>query len=105
MVGNQDEGARVAWRALQTIADADERLRGILAQLALSPDEGERGLRRWLSRLADREDAPAELVTYVSDGHVERLVNIARAQTVTSSVLLRVQRQGRCLGRRPACRT
>lgn len=82
MASDDDEGARVAWQALQTTASADEQLRRLLAQLTTAPDEGARALRAWLSELADREDVPAELATYLSGGHVERLVNIARAQTV-----------------------
>ena len=82
MVDDEDERARIAWRALQAAAESDEQLHEVLAQLEQLPDEGERELRQWLSHLEDRGDAPAELATYLSGGHVERLVNIARAHTV-----------------------
>lgn len=79
---NDDEHTRAQWRELQAAVQADDELQRLLAQLALSPDDGERDLREWLAKLASRANAPAELATYVSGGNVEQLVNIARADSV-----------------------
>lgn len=82
MAPEHERAAHAAWKALLEAADANAELKAALVQLATTPSEGEAGLRRWLARVGDLGAAPADLVTYVSGGHVEKLVNIARANTI-----------------------
>jgi hypothetical protein len=87
---DDNAGAVELWRAIQATArgGGDDELGRLLGQLALTPDQGEQPLRQWLTDIAARADAPAQLATIVSGGHVDRLVNIARADTINLAVHL-----------------
>ncbi len=58
----------------------DPEGRELLVRLDSDPAGAARPLAEWIRDR--RGDAPAQLATYVSGGHVERLVNIARADAV-----------------------
>jgi hypothetical protein len=84
VLGKHDGSAEAAWEALQDLADNDEELRAVLAQLSKAPLEGKRALLTWLAKRAGANLPPA-IATYLSGGQTERLVNIAQAQHVVVS--------------------
>ncbi|MEY2514392.1 MAG: hypothetical protein QOJ89_1750 [bacterium] len=87
-MGVSDDAAVELWQAVA--ARGGDELGRLLGQLALTPQHGERQLRRWLADLAAAPDAPQQIATIVSGGSVEKLVTIARADTVNLAVYLGV---------------
>jgi len=81
--GNE-RSAEIAFEALRELARDDEQLRAVLAQLSDSPNDGRLALRTWLDQQA-AGGLPPVIATYLSGGRTERLVNVARADTVVVS--------------------
>jgi hypothetical protein len=84
MAGNipPDDQALIAWRVIAPWLAGDAGGQLILEELALNPQAASAALADRLKEVARRADAPPELATYVHGGHIDKLVNIARAETV-----------------------
>jgi hypothetical protein len=67
-----------AWELLQALLSQREEGRTVLRQLEEDPDAGLAALTQYLSS----EKRPPEIANHVSGGNIDKLVNIARAQTV-----------------------
>ena len=76
-VNTKDIGS-LAWELLQALLSQREEGRAILRQLEENPDAGLIALTQYLSD----ERRPPEIANHVSGGNIEKLVNVARAQTV-----------------------
>lgn len=82
MLDDEDQLARAALRVLQDVAETDEKLGNALAQL-MAPTGGDpTRLRDWLAETANGAQGHPALANYVSGGHIDKLVTIARAGTV-----------------------
>jgi hypothetical protein len=75
-----DDGEARLRDALFAWLSRDPEGRELLVRLDSDPAGAARPLAEWIRDR--RGEAPAQLATYVSGGHVERLVNIARADAV-----------------------
>lgn len=82
MLDDEGQRAHAALHALQEIARTDEELRSILGDLAAPSGDAELALHRWLSQRPDRAQTHPDLANYVSGGYVDKIVTIARAETV-----------------------
>jgi tetratricopeptide (TPR) repeat protein len=76
----QNKQPSLPWQILQEWLSQDEEGRALLARFQADPDGEAGALAQWLQ--AHSAQAPLQLATYISDAHVEKLINIAHAGVV-----------------------
>ena len=78
-----DHEEKLIWDALRNWLETDDEGKAMLSQLGTNAPEAGAALYNWLNK--HNADSPETLVNLISGGHIDQLVNIARAGVVVIS--------------------
>jgi tetratricopeptide (TPR) repeat protein len=78
----RDDQDQITWQLIEDWLGQDEQSRTLIAQIVADPDADVAALTHRLHELYRQMRLPPTLATFVTGGHVDKLINIARVETL-----------------------